>query len=45
MTEDIPLDKCSMGPDGIVWCKVNKNTAKKIESLDIKPKKIVFEIE
>lgn len=41
----IELSQCSMESDGTVTCSVTKEKFNEIQSHNIKPKKIVFEIE
>ena len=41
----IELSQCSMDSDGTVTCFVTKEKFIEIQSHNIKPKKIVFEIE
>ena len=38
------LSQCSMDSDGIVTCSITKEKFNDIQSHNIKPKKIVFEI-
>ena len=37
--------KCSIDDDGIVSCNVSKEKFKEIQDKNIKPKKIIFEID
>jgi len=43
--EEIALERCSLEQDGTVTCKIGKAKFDGIQSLGIKPKRIVFEIE
>jgi len=45
LEKPIGLSQCSMESDGTVTCSITKEKFKDIQSHNIKPKKIVFEIE
>jgi len=44
-SENIIDLKCSIDNDGIVSCNVSKEKFKEIQNKNIKPKKIIFEID
>ena len=43
--DEIPLKKCSMESDGTVTCTVSKDKFNDIQKKNIKPKRVIFEIE
>jgi len=44
-SDEIPMKKCSLEADGNVTCKINKKTFNDIQRRNIKPKRVIFEIE
>lgn len=45
LEKPIELEKCSMEGDGTVTCPITKERFNNIQRLNIKPKRIIFEIE
>ena len=45
LEKPIELTKCSMEADGTVTCPIKKEEFNKIQKMNIKPKRIIFEIE
>ncbi len=45
LEKPIELEKCSMEGDGTVTCPIAKEKFNDIQRLNIKPKRIIFEIE
>jgi len=45
LEKPIELQKCSIESDGTVSCKINKEKFNDIQRLNIKPKRVIFEIE
>jgi len=43
--KSIELKKCSIESDGTVTCNIEKDQFNEIQRKNIKPKKIIFEIE
>ena len=45
LEQPIDLQKCSLEADGTVNCKINKEKFNDIQRMNIKPKRVIFEIE
>ena len=45
LEKPIKLEKCSMEGDGTVTCSIAKEKFNNIQRLNIKPKRLIFEIE
>lgn len=45
LEQSITLPKCSLEADGTVACKIDKTKFNEIQRMNIKPKRIIFEIE
>ena len=43
--DKIPLQKCSMESEGTITCTVSKHKFNDIQKKDIKPKRVIFEVE
>jgi len=45
LKDEIPLQKCSMEFDGTITCIINKDKFNDIQKKNIKPKRVIFEVE
>ncbi len=45
LKDEIPLQKCSMESDGTITCIINKDKFNDIQKKNIKPKRVIFEVE
>ena len=45
LEKPVELKKCSIESDGTVTCNINKEKFNDIQRKNIKPKKVIFEIE
>jgi len=45
LEKPIDLTKCGIEADGTVSCKINKQKFNDIQRMNIKPKRVIFEIE
>ena len=45
LEKPIELTMCSLESDGTVSCKINKQKFNDIQRMNIKPKRVIFEIE
>ena len=45
LEKPIPLPKCEIEADGTVACKIDKTKFNDIQRMNIKPKRVIFEIE
>lgn len=45
LKDEISLQKCSIESDGTVTCTVSKDKFNDIQKKNIKPKRVIFEIE
>jgi len=45
LEKPIALTKCSLEADGTVSCKIEKTKFNDIQRMNIKPKRVIFEIE
>jgi len=45
LEKPIDLTKCSIESDGTVACKINKTKFNDIQRMNIKPRRVIFEIE
>ena len=45
LEKPIELQKCSIEADGTVTCNINKEKFNDIQRMNIKPKRVIFEIE
>jgi len=43
--DEIPLKKCSIESEGTVTCTISKDRFNDIQKKDIKPKRVIFEVE
>jgi len=45
LEKSIILEKCSLEADGTVTCPIKKETFNELQRKNIKPKRVIFEIE
>ena len=43
--DEIPLQKCSMESEGTITCTISKDKFNDIQKKNIKPKRVIFEVE
>ena len=45
LKDEIPLQKCLMESEGTITCTVSKDKFNEIQKKNIKPKRVIFEVE
>ena len=43
--DEIPLQKCSIESGGTITCTISKDKFNEIQKKNIKPKRVIFEVE
>lgn len=44
-SNEIKMQRCSLEEDGNVTCKIDKQTFNELQQRNIKPKRVIFEID